>query len=146
MDENTSISFLLRVLFIGFRNQVNQRTRNLELTSTQIEILLYLATRQQEHVSLKEIASFMELSHPTVIEVIKRLEQKGYVLNTPDQKDRRCRNIQLTEKAFALQKEIKIYRDEMDELLLDKVDQKEVEQLRKILLHMLKNLIKFSSK
>lgn len=146
MAENSSISYLLRVLNESFRSVFNQRVRDLSLTSTQVSVLLYLASRNPEPVSLKEIASFMGLSHPTVIEIVKRLDQKSYVQNFPDEKDRRCRNIQLTEQAMAVLEELEGYRAEMDDLLLEGFDAEEIRKIREILGRMRENLIRFSEK
>ncbi len=137
---DTSISCLLRVFEVCFRNRVNQRARQFRLTSTQADILLYLASCGHNGVSLKEISAFMGLSHPTVIEVVKRLEQNDYVRNVPDEVDRRCRNIRLTDKGAGLQEMMMGYRDELDQQLARNIAPEELETFYRVLRQVQENL------
>ncbi len=137
---NTSISCLLRFFEVCFRNKVNQRARQLQLTSTQADILLYLANCGHNRVSLTEISASMGLSHPTVIEVVRRLELNDYVKNVPDAVDRRCRNIQLTDKGMGLQELMMEYRDELDQKLARNIAPEELETFYRVLRQVQENL------
>ena len=53
----------------------------------------------------------MHVTHPTMTEIVKRLEKQGFVTCAPSERDRRFKSILPTEKAAALQREM----DELDE-------------------------------
>lgn len=67
------------------------------LTFTQSRVLGFL--RDKECVTQKEIEKYLEVSHPTVVGIVSRMEQNGFVTTWFDPADKRNKMVKLTEKA-----------------------------------------------
>ena len=50
-------------------------------------------------------------------ELLKRLDEKGYILSVPSNTDKRCKNIYLTEKAYDIQRRMENQRRKLDKML-----------------------------
>lgn len=61
--------------------------------------LIFLLLKQQELLYLTEIAEKLQLSHPAVIKIIKKMREKGYIVTQTDTTDTRKQLISLSEKA-----------------------------------------------
>ncbi len=68
------------------------------LTFTQSRVLGFL--RDKECVTQKEIEKHLEVSHPTVVGIVSRMEQNGFVTTWFDPADKRNKMVKLTEKAI----------------------------------------------
>ena len=61
--------------------------------------LIFKLLKKYETLSVTEMATKLHFSHPSVITLIQKMEQSGYVQATSDQKDARKKNYSLTNKA-----------------------------------------------
>ena len=52
----------------------------------------------KEFVNQKDIEKALSLKNPTVTGILKRLDEKGFILAVPSNQDKRCKNIYPTEK------------------------------------------------
>ena len=64
------------------------------ITSRQLELLQFLAKRQQ--MSVGDVAEALKVSSAAATKAITRLERKGLVTRAVDVMDRRCINVRLT--------------------------------------------------
>ena len=71
---------------------------------------------------------------------MKRLDEKGYILIVPSAKDRRCKKIYLTEKAYDIRRRMEADRKKVDKRLTIGMTKKEVQALRKMLDKVLYNV------
>lgn len=71
------------------------------LTMTQSRVLRFLSDSGGE-ATQKEIEDFLSVSHPTVVGIVSRLEQNGFITFHPDSADKRNKVVVLTEKPFRL--------------------------------------------
>ena len=69
------------------------------LTPAQCFIIEFLGVRPGARASQREIERHLLVQHPTVSGIIKRMEQKGLVRCVPNEKDRRVKDVILTEEA-----------------------------------------------
>ena len=82
-------------------NRRNKKAAGYGLTSGQVLILKFLLKNQdREEINQLDIQQNMNLSHQTVTGMVGRLESKGYVACSQSSRDRRCKRIELTPKAF----------------------------------------------
>ncbi len=88
------------------------------MTGVQLGVLRIL--RQQSY-TLKEISEFMQLSAPTLVPVVDKLERQGYILRVQDPRDRRRNRLVLEKSAFDLLERIESMDGE-DVLLLKLVE------------------------
>ena len=73
----------LKVYFKKIHNQLeagfNQKYRKYGLTSTQLDVLLYLTQETDRENTLSDIAAHFSVKHTSVIHVLKLLEKKGFI-------------------------------------------------------------------
>ena len=72
--------------------------------------------------------------------ILKRLDEKGFILAVPSNKDKRCKNIYPTEKAYDIQRRMEADRKKIDKNLTLGMSKKEVKALEKMLDKVLYNI------
>ena len=82
----------------------------------------------------------LNLKNPTVTGILKRLDEKGYILCVPNARDKRKKNIYLTEKAYDIQRRMETDRRKLDRELTRGMTKREVESLTKNLEKLLYNI------
>ena len=80
------------------------------------------------------------LKNPTVTGILKRLDEKGYILCVPNAIDKRKKNIYLTEKAYDIQRRMEADRRKLDRELTRGMTKREIEALRRNLEKLLYNI------
>ena len=108
------------------------------LTMSQGRVFLYLSSRGGQ-ATQKEIETFLGVAHPTVVGLVSRMEQSGYVTCWPCE-DGRNKNVKLTVQAEALDKDMQRNRLESEQMLLSPLSPEEREQLRKLLITVAEHL------
>lgn len=101
----------------AFVSRRNKGLKESGLTSTQMDFLVYMF--RHNDVTQRELERYFGLSHSTVIGIVKRLAEKGYIVVEQNEEDKRQRNILLTEKAYDIQKGM-IKRRENDQKKFEK--------------------------
>ncbi|MFK8242918.1 MULTISPECIES: MarR family transcriptional regulator [unclassified Facklamia] len=90
-----------------FRQFYKKNLQKYDLTYTQYLVLVILW--EEKMLSLKEIGQRLELSSNTLTPLLKRLEDKNYLLRIRPDEDKRQLYVQLTEDGMALQQDIKAH-------------------------------------
>jgi DNA-binding MarR family transcriptional regulator len=72
--------------------------------------------------------------------LVKRLEQKGFVLVGKDKKDRRCTQVSCTQKATEKYEAMSTYRKQLDALMVEHMSKTEAAELARLLEILLANL------
>ena len=140
MEERQPIGFIVKQINNIYEKELTKRLKVLGITSSQCAVLNYLFQSNQEHVTQREIEKNLQLKNPTVTGLLKRLDEKGFVLCVQSPTDKRCKNIYLTEKAFDIQKKMESDRKRLDKRLTIGMTKKEVEVLRRGLEKVLYNI------
>lgn len=140
MEERQPIGFIVKQINNIYEKELTKRLKVLGITSSQCAVLNYLFQSNQEHVTQREIEKNLQLKNPTVTGLLKRLDEKGFVLCVQSPTDKRCKNIYLTEKAFDIQKKMESDRKRMDKRLTIGMTKKEVEVFRRGLEKVLYNI------
>ena len=107
--------------------------QNMDLKPHQAGILFILD--RDGSMSQKELARVLRQTPPSVTNAIQKMEQKGYILRKSDEKD-------LTEKSQKYLSQVKQTFHQMEAELFEGISKEEKEELRKILLRMLRNVEK----
>ena len=110
------------------------------ITSSQCAVLDYLFHTSRDEVSQRDVEKALNLKNPTVTGILKRLDEKGYILCVPNAKDKRKKNIYLTEKAYDIQRRMETDRRKLDRELTRGMTKREVESLTKNLEKLLYNI------
>lgn len=140
MRERRTIGFLFKQVNNLYEKELNNRLRELGLTSSQCEVLDFLLQSSKDQVTQRDVEKALNLKNPTVTGLLKRLDEKGFILSIPSGKDRRCKNIYLTEKAYDIQKRMETERKKIDKMLTLGMTKKETEALYKMLNRVIYNM------
>ena len=120
----------------------NRELEQFDITFSQARILSYLLGRKEKQTIQKDIEDFFELKHPTVIGILQRMEQKGFIVSEIDPKDRRQRIIKTTKQADYLEKEIDSHSAELEKYMVAGMTPEEVLSLKQLLYKVYRNIDK----
>ena len=87
-----------------------------------------------------DIEKNFKYSHPTVLGILKRLQEKEFIDINKSKKDQRFNIISLTEKGKSVKNEIQISINELEERLLKDIDENSSEIFMNTLFKMIDNL------
>ena len=62
--------------------------------------LIFLLLKEEEQLTVTEIANRLQFSHPAIIKIVKKMKEKGYLERFTDSKDSRKQCIRLSGKAI----------------------------------------------
>ena len=82
----------------AWRLKLDERLRPLGLSQAKWRTLLYLS-RAETGVTQAELASRLGIEEPTLVNLLHRLEDAGWVKRTVAQHDRRCKTVTLQRRA-----------------------------------------------
>lgn len=105
MDREMPVGLRFSILHRQFRRRLDERLEEKGLTGVQFGTLCALRQLEIEgmtEISQRELEKFTHTAHPTMTEIIKKLEKKGFFLCRSSQRDRRCKVLASTEKGQAL--------------------------------------------
>ncbi len=138
--QNQPIGFIVKQINNVYEKELNERLRKIGITSSQCAVLDYLFRTSKEEVSQRDVEKNLNLKNPTVTGILKRLDEKGYILCVPNANDRRKKNIYLTEKAYDIQRRMDADRRKLDRELIRGMTKREENALRRNLEKLLYNI------
>lgn len=122
---------------IKIKADASLKTRN--LTFSQVRVLEYISTKGGT-VTQKSIEEYLNVSHPTVVGIVSRMEQKGYLVCFPDKEDKRNKIVELTEQAKRLSSELQEEMVSMERKLLQGLTEEQIESLYQMLAILSENI------
>ena len=137
---NQPIGFMVKQINNVFEKDLNERQRTIGITSSQCAVLDYLFHTSKDEVNQRDVERHLSLKNPTVTGILKRLDEKGFILCVPNTADKRKKNIYLTEKAYDIQRRMEADRKKMDKNLTRGMTKKEIAALTRGLEKMLYNI------
>ena len=140
MRERKTIGFLIKQINNVYEKDFNRMLKNIGITSSQCAVLDYLFQTNEEEVTQRDIERQLCLKNPTVTGLLKRLEEKGFILSVPSTTDKRCKNIFLTEKAYDIQRKMEASRKKSDKMLTLGMTKREIEAFERALEKVLYNI------
>lgn len=109
------------------------------LTFTQSQVLRYVRFHEGK-ATQKEIEDYFQVSHPTVVGIVTRMENNGYLHCYTDAKDKRQKICELTETGYAVGEAIHAEIMERDRRLVEGLEEEEVTELMRMLEIVYRNL------
>ena len=107
---NKDVGYLLKIITDKLKVKYDITLKKYDLTFVQSKVIAFLVEKNNK-ASQKDIANFLEVAHSTIVGIISRMVQKGFLIVYVDETDKRNNIICLTDKAIllwqALKKEIK---------------------------------------
>ena len=96
------------VIHRAFRRELDKLLREKDLTGAQFGALHALERLERERggeISQRDVEELCRSAHPTMTEILKKLEKKGFIEVRPSETDRRRKQIRRTDKARELDRE-----------------------------------------
>lgn len=131
MDER-DIGLLIKRLADKIKISVDVLLKEQDLTFSQTLVISFLCS-QNGRATQKEIEEHLQVSHPTVVGIISRLEKNGFVSYHMDQKDRRNKIVCATEKALNTVDAMRVGKRQMEEKLTKGLSEEELAEFRRII-------------
>ena len=135
----SDVGYLFKSINDKLTVKVDAELKQFNLTMSQCRVFLYLSSRGGQGTQ-KEIETFLGVSHPTVVGLVSRMEQNGYVMCWPCE-DGRNKNVKLTPKAEDIDKDMKKNMQANEQKLLEPLSPEESEKLRDLLLKVVQHLV-----
>ena len=132
------VGYLIKSINDKLKVKADAELKQYNLTMAQCRVLTYLSS-QGGQATQKEIEVFLNVSHPTVVGIVSRMEQNGYVTCWPCE-DGRNKYVRLTPQAEAIDKDMQENMHANEEMLLAPLSPEEREQLRDLLLTVAEHL------
>ena len=124
------IGYLIKNINDKLKVKADADLKHSKLTLAQSRVLAFL----------EEIEVYLEVSHPTVVGIISRMEQNGHLKCWVDETDKRNKIVALTEQAKALGKEMEQQILSNEKKLLASLSEDDIKKLKQMLLTMYNNL------
>lgn len=133
------VGYLIKSINDKLKVRADAELKKYHLTMSQSRVLVYLRSRGGQ-ATQKEIETFLDVAHPTVVGLVSRMEQNGYVTCWPCE-DGRNKYVKLTPWAEAIDKDMQENMHANEEMLLAPLSPEEREQLRDLLLTVAEHLM-----
>ena len=131
--------FLIKYISDQMKAMVDQSMKKWDLTLSQMRVLQVLNSSGGE-ASQREIEKQLNVSHPTVVGLVGRLEKSGFVTCRMDTQDRRNKIVTMTEKSRQHKAEMEEGHRRMEEKLNQGLSKEEQEDLQRMLRIMAENI------
>lgn len=132
------VGYLIKSINDKLKVRADAELKKYHLTMSQSRVLVYLRSRGGQ-ATQKEIEIFLDVAHPTVVGLVSRMEQNGYVTCWPCE-DGRNKYVKLTPQAEAIDKDMQRNQLENEERLLAPLSPEDRERLRDLLLTVAEHL------
>lgn len=138
-DPNRYLGFLLNDVARLLRRSFERRSQELGLSRAQYSVLANLY--RKEGIRQAKLADIMEIEPITLVRLLDRLEEGGWVQRRPDPTDRRAHCLYLTEKALPMIGRMKALAAEVRGVATDGLPEEDRERLLDMLCHIKTNLL-----
>ena len=128
---------LHRAMQDGIERSIRQT--GVDLTTSQLDVIICIAQGCGRPVNQRDIEEELHLSNPTVTGILKRMERKGFITRVVGSKDRRYREVRLTEKCVQLGERLHPSAEVMLERMFQGFTPQEFDTLNRMLLRLLDN-------
>ena len=135
----SDVGYLIKSINDKLTVKADAELKQFNLTMSQCRVFLYLSSRGGQGTQ-KEIETFLGVSHPTIVGLVSRMEQNGYVTCWPCE-DGRNKYVKLTPQAEAIDKDMRENMQANEQMLLSPLSPEDRERLRDLLLTVAEHLI-----
>ena len=103
-QHDVPISLLFKIADVTFSKRLNSANEEYGLTGNQAQLLgtIRKCREEMDEVFPSTLEERIHVSRPTMSGLLKRLEAKGFIIFAPSSKDKRYKQVLLTEKAEAV--------------------------------------------
>ena len=124
----TQIGYLIKSISDRIKVHADQDLKSHNLTLSQSRVVMFLS-KHGGQATQKELEVFMDVSHPTVVGLVSRMEENGFVTSRMDDEDRRNKIVTLTALALTTGTNMSKVIGDMENKMLSSLSDKQVEDL-----------------
>lgn len=139
MSDDTHIFIYLKQIMKNIRTHINENLKEWDLTFSQLHVLKCLDDHGG-HMTQRALENSLNVSHPTVVGLVSRLEKNGFVTSAPDKNDHRHKIITLTDKAVSHHASATEQRLQNEAVMLSGLDDDEIRTLENLLKKIIDNI------
>ena len=139
MNKNEDIGYLIHKIDNKIKTNIDNHFKIHDLTFSQSQVLHLLGTNGGT-VNQKQLQTMMNVSHPTMVGLVQRLEANGFVATAPDTMDRRNKIVSLTEEAVKFKEEMVRSAETFNRTMLDGINDEELSVVTRVLNKMIDNI------
>ena len=132
--DNYTCGALLKQINDIMEKNANNALREQDLTISQSGVLVLLDNEESKTLSFKELEKKFGVAQPTMVGILRRLEQKNLIEVLTDSDDKRIKKAHLTESGVAKCKEGYKHMSMAEELLLSGLSEKEKAEFLRMLI------------
>lgn len=136
MDIGLSFKFINHKI----ESRMNRHLKKNDLTFSQFQVMAFLAHNCECDISQKKICDFLKVKHTSIIDVLKRLEAKGFIQRKTNSLNARSNCVTLTESGKKLMNEMKLERQYVNDLIYKDFTEEEKTQFERLLQKVLENI------
>lgn len=137
ITEIRSAVFVLNSYINRFDSKILSK---LDLTVAQAKVIFFLATSGRDEIYQKDVDACLGMTHSTMSDILKRMEQKGLLFFYPSPHDARKKVLNLTEKSVCLFREMGKEFNQKKTVLVGDIPAAEMEIFEAVLMKMISNL------
>lgn len=135
--------FLQELQFVGFTARMKRISDGLMYDARKIYEdlnigiepnwhLIFLLLKKEGQLTVTEIAQTLRFSHPAIIKIIKKMEEKGFIQRIADPNDSRKQLLQLSEKSIEMLPRFEEEWKKIEEVIQDIVDDAFLQKLAEV--------------
>ncbi len=132
MTNNKDLLFYARKIHECIFKKVNYFLKKYDVTLHQLNIMTYLYEQEAYSSSQKDIEKYFDISHESIIGLLKRMSIKNYVTIEVNPNDRRSRIVKLSKEGIEKYDEIMQFKDIGDKHLKNCISQEKYKILEDI--------------
>ena len=126
------IGLLLNNTWLAWRSKLDGRLRPLGLSQGKWRTLVHLA-KGGDQLSQSELAAQMGIEEPTLVGLLRRLENDGWIRRHDASHDRRCKNVRLARKSSPVLREIFDTARQLRHQLLADISERDLQTCMRVL-------------
>ncbi len=112
-----SIGGMIKYISDKVRQKADNNLKDHNVTLSQVRVPNFL-WRENGSCSQKQIEDFLQVSHPTVVGLVSRMEQSGYIQTSVSPDDKRNKIVTVTDSGMSLACELCRYMEDIDKRML----------------------------
>lgn len=141
MSRNTDAGRYINKISNRLKRRSHKEKKTLGLTTAQENILNYILIAGQEtNLYQKDVEKEFDLRPSTATELLRALEQKGFICRVSDEHDARFKVLCVTPKAEKMRESLEKEIDDLEKKLVRDISKEDLEVFKRIAEKMLDNL------
>lgn len=129
---NEQLGFAISETARAWRTKLNERLRPLGLSQSRWMVLLLLSKRG-DGIMQKELAEWLSIECPTLVRLLDRMTEDGWIERRDSATDRRAKTVHLTEQAHAIISKITRVASQLRSEILAEIPAEDIETTMRVL-------------